>query len=324
MNRGTILITTPKLAGRAHEMIEEAGFWPEYVPPGTQSEDLASFARTTQSQKGPVIAIVSRTLLCGAETIAELPDLRIISKHGAGVDTIDISTARGSGIKVVRASGANARSVAELALGLILATARKLVPMAVSIANGEWDRTRWEGEQISNKTLGLLGFGQIGCELAKIGQAVCSRVIVTDPYADDADIRSFGVNPVSITELQAHADILSLHCPLNDNTRDLIDATFLSGMRNGSILINTARGEVVDESAVLAALKSGQLAGVGLDSIRNEGPGTTELRSHPNAVITPHIGGSTKQALEIVAERSISNIIDYLDGKELRPCDVVC
>lgn len=321
---GTVLITTQELAGRADAMLAEAGLRPLYVPKGTTAGNLPDLARAAHAEHGPVVAVISRSLRLGEDVIKALPDLRIISKHGAGVDNIDTKAAAAAGILVTRASGSNARSVAEHALALILATARHLVPLATSTAAGDWERARWRGEQLSGKVLGLIGFGQIGRELTAMGRAVCDTVVVHDPFANADDIRAAGAEPAALQVLRAHADIISLHCPLTQETRSLVDAPFLAAMRPRAMLINTARGEIVDEAALLAALESGHIAAAGLDSLCHEAPGHSALRHHPRVVITPHVGGSTRQAMEIVAERAVGTVVDFLAGKPVRPSDRVC
>jgi D-3-phosphoglycerate dehydrogenase len=321
---GTVLITTPELAGAADALLKEAGLRPFYVPKGTTGQDLPDLARAAQAGHGPVVAVISRSLRLGSDIIGALPDLRIISKHGAGVDNIDMLAAAAAGICVTRTSGSNARSVAEHALALILAAARHLVPLATSTAAGDWERARWRGEQLGGKALGLVGFGQIGRELAAMGRVVCGTVLVHDPFADADDIRAAAAEPVTLAMLRARADIVSLHCPLTEETRSLVDAPFLAAMRPGAMLVNTARGEIVDEAALLAALESGHISAAGLDSLCDETPGHSALRHHPRAVITPHVGGSTRQAMEIVAERAAGTIVDFLAGKPVRPADRVC
>lgn len=321
MSRGAVLITTHALGGRAAEILKEAGLTPVFTEKGCDDSALICAAREAEAQHGPVLGAVSRTLRFGPEVLAELPSLKIISKHGAGVDNIDVDAAKAKNIAVARASGANARAVAEHALTLMLALARHLPALARTTAEGEWERNRWTGEQLDRKTLGLIGFGLIGRQLAGMGRALCREVLVFDPFADVKEIEAAGARPATLKEVRGGADILSLHCPLTPETREMINAEFLAAMRPGAMIINTARGGVIDEAALLAALESGHIGGAGLDSLVNEAPEITPLRQHPSVIVTPHIGGSTKQAMEIVAERAAQNVVDFLDGKELAKGD---
>jgi D-3-phosphoglycerate dehydrogenase len=268
--------------------------------------------------------VISRTLPIGPAVLAELPALRLICKHGTGVDNIDVAAARAAGVVVARTEGVNARSVAELAIGLALATARRLVPLASTTAAGVWDRTGSPGEELSEKTLGLVGFGRIGHEVARIGGALFGRVLVHDPFTARDAVTEVGAVPVDLPTLKAQADVLSLHCPLTEQTRGMVDAAFLSALRPGAYLINTARGEIVDEAALLAALDTGHLAGAGLDTLVVEGSEPTPLKRHPRVVVTPHVGASTRQALVAVADRTARIVVDALAGLPLKQGERVC
>lgn len=322
MQRGTILVTAPTLGGKAPQMIADAGFKAVYTP--AEITDFPAFAKQVQANNPPVVATIVRTAHINSEVLSILPDLKIISKHGAGVDSIDVEAAKQRGIRVTKTTGANARSVAELTLGLMFACARNIVPFSMMTAKGEWNRAAWQGEELSAKTLGLIGFGQIGYELVQISKAIFPQIVVYDPFVDSSKMAELGVQAVTLQQLVQQADVISLHCPLTPDTKQMINKDFLAQVRRGSYLINAARGDVVDESAVVDALNSGQLAGAGFDSLQFEGAENTLLRSHPLTVITPHVGGSTKQALEVVAKRSVTNIIHFFEGKEIAPYDVVC
>lgn len=327
MSKGTVVITAAKLAGKAGEMLVKAGFSPVYISPANHQQFATAVQQLQaqgQTQGAPVVAIIARGVKVDGTVMDSLPALKVISRHGAGFDSIDLEAAKAKQIQVTRVSGGNARSVAELALGLMFACLRNIVPHAEATADGQWDKNQWRGEELSDKTLGLIGFGQIGNELVIMAKAIFKRVIVFDPYIDAKSIESLGIEAVSLAELQQQADVLSLHCPLTADTDKLIDATFIDGMRQGAYLINTARGGIIDEEAVIKALDSGQLAAVGLDSLQVEKPEKTALRLHEKTVITPHIGGNTEQALAIVAERSATNVIKLMNGEAILAGDIVC
>lgn len=323
MSTPRILITAGSLAGRADAMIREAGFEPVYSDANATEAELAEHARKTEAE-GPVVAIISRAIPLGAPIMEALPALAVITKHGAGVDNIRTAEADARGIGVLRATGVNSRAVAEMALALILAATRNLLRHANATAAGEWDRARWKGEELEGKTLGILGFGFIGAKLARLAAPLFRGVIVHDPVVDADRLAEAGAQAVSLDELVRRADVLSLHCPLNDATRRLVNADLLARMPKGAILVNTARGELVDEAALLAALDGGHLRAAALDAHILERPNDDEmLRRHPQVIATPHIGGSTRQALEKLAEISVENTLRYLRGEEIAPEAVV-
>lgn len=324
MSRGAVFISSNALGGEADAILRAADLVPVYMDDTDGAAPVLDQTMAAQTgPDGPVVAIISRTAPLTAEMIGLLPQLKIISKHGAGYDNIDVEAAKARGIRVTRVTGGNARSVAEHAIGLALALNRFTVPLAQDTAQGGWDRKTWIGQQLSDKTLGVIGFGQIGRETARIGAALFGRVLVGDPRADPEAVRATGAQPAPLEQVRDEADVISLHCPLTDSTRGLIDATFLAAMKPGGCIINTARGEVVDEAALLDALNAGHLLGAGLDSLKEESAGVTALKSHPSVIVTPHIGGSTIQAMATVAERSARNVVAHLAGEPVPERDLV-
>lgn len=228
------------------------------------------------------------------------PRLRVVGRLGVGLDNIDVEACKARGIRVIPATGANARSVAEYVVTTAAMLLRGAYQSSGEVTQGKWPRARLsEGREALGKTLGLIGFGDIGRQTAALAQAFGMRVIAHDPMLrDDDPVWQRGdVAPRSLDALLAQADAVSLHVPLVPATRHLLDTRRLAQMRPGAVLINTARGGVVDEAALAAALREGHLAGAALDVFEHE-PLTagSPLEGVPNLVLTPHIGGVTREA----------------------------
>jgi D-3-phosphoglycerate dehydrogenase / 2-oxoglutarate reductase len=267
-----------------------------------------------------------------AELLAGAPRLRVIGRAGAGVDTIDVPAATARGIVVVNAPGGNAIAAAEHTLALMFALARRVAAADASLKRGEWARSAYVGSELSGKTLGLIGLGRVGSEVARRATGLDMRVQVFDPYVPEDHARHLGLEPVELDALLSAADFVSLHVPLTDATRGLINAERLAQMKPGSFLINCARGDLVDQPALLAALDSGQLAGAGVDVFVNEPVGADDpLPRHPRIVATPHLGASTVEAQANVAAQVAHEVLAVLAGRpaqfavnapSLRPEDV--
>jgi phosphoglycerate dehydrogenase-like enzyme len=212
-----------------------------------------------------------------------------------GVDSVDLDAAQGRGIAVTNTPGANSSSVAELALGLMLALARQIPEAVEAVHQGKWPR--YAGVSLEGKTIGILGLGAIGRQLARRLAGFDCRILAHDPFADPAFAAQHGIELVSPEAVVAQADFLSLHTPLLPETRNLVNDEFLGRMKKGSFLINTSRGEVVDEAALLKALQSGHLKGAGLDAFTAEPPDPRNpLLSMPQVIATPHLGSQTDAA----------------------------
>lgn len=310
----TILVTTPKLAKGGADVLAAAGCRVLYVSQDQPAGDLKQLIAGE-----PVDGIISRTLPLGAELIASAPRLKAISRHGIGYDNVDIAAAAQRAIPVSIAAGSNAQSVAELALGLMLALARNITPANAAIREGAWPRSG-AGMQLAGKTLGLIGYGRIARLLAGMAKSIGMTVLAYDPAGQRDDVPK----AESIEGLLAHADIISLHCPLTDATCNLIDAKAIALMRPGAILINTARGGLIDEAALAAALNAGQLAGAGLDTLAEEPPARSNpLLARSDVLLTPHIGGNTDAALDATARSAAENLLALLDGTPIDPALVV-
>jgi D-3-phosphoglycerate dehydrogenase len=243
------------------------------------------------------VVVRSRTKIT-REVLERGERLRVVGRCGVGLDNIDVETARARGVAVVTAAGATAVSVAELTMALILCLARRIPAADASTRAGGWDRKGFEGIEIAGKTLSILGLGNIGREVAARAAAFGMRVLFHDPYLP-AHLRVLaGAEEREFSSLIESADILTVHVPLLPETRHLIGREALARMRRGAMIVNVARGGIVDEAALLAAVRAGQIAGAALDVFESEPPSGTELLREPRIVVTPHIGASTAEAQE--------------------------
>ena len=234
--------------------------------------------------------------------IAKAPQLKVIGRAGVGVDNIDLPAATARGIPVLNAPAGNTVSAAELTMALILAAARKVAPADQSVRAGEWKRSRYAGTELRGKTLGLIGAGRIGGEVARRAKSFGMKVIANDPYLNEDRAEELGIERVSLDEVIDNADVLSLHVPLNASTEGMIGAEELERMKSTALLVNVARGGVVDEAALAEALHAGHIAGAALDVYENEPlEEDSPLREAPNITLTPHLGASTSEAQELVA-----------------------
>ncbi|MFN8635272.1 MAG: phosphoglycerate dehydrogenase [Chloroflexota bacterium] len=248
-----------------------------------------------------------------AGVIARAPKLRVIGRAGAGVDTIDVPAATARGIVVVNAPGGNAVAAAEHALALMFSLARH-VPLADRLMkDGQWKRSQLVGSELTAKTLGLIGLGRVGTEVARRALGLEMQVLVYDPYVPDEHIRTLGCDPSGLDELLGRARYISLHVPLTDATRGLIDAERLAKVQRDTCLVNCARGELVDQGALIAALDSGQLAAAAIDVYPEEPVSPDDpLPRHPKVIATPHLGASTVEAQANVAVQIVHEVLAVL------------
>lgn len=244
--------------------------------------------------------------------------LKIIGRAGVALDHVDISAATERGVMVMNTPESAALAAAEHTLALLLALCRHLPAADASLRRGEWDRPRFWGVQLEGKTLGLIGFGRVGRLVAPRARAFGLNVLAHDPYIDPDLARRANVTLTTLDELLAHADIVSLHPLLADGPRQIIGAAELAQMKPGARLINTAHGALVDEAALLDALKSGRLAGAALDVFAVEPPGRSALFNLPNVVIAPHLSSSTVEAQRDVAVQIAQQVLDALRGHNYR------
>jgi len=240
------------------------------------------------------------------------PKLRVIGRAGVGVDNIDAEAATRRGIVVMNTPGANAVAVAELTIGLMLALARKLPVANTTMHAGKWEKKNLQGSELRGKTLGILGLGRIGLEVARRARAFGLEIIGTDPFVSAAVARENGIALVAMEELFARADYLTLHVGLTPQTTGVINAKSLATMKKGVRIINCARGELVVDADLVAALKSGQVAGAALDVFSVEPPKESPYFGVDNVILTPHIAGSTGEAQEAVGVQIAQQVRAYL------------
>jgi len=303
-----ILVTGADLAPQALALLE--GFEMAYAGKTPTQDDLLALCRAHDP-----VAIVVRYGKVDAAMIEAAPSLRVISKHGSGTDTIDKVAARARGIEVVAAAGANAAAVAEEAMALMLACAKSVVQLDGRMRAGHWDKATHKSLELHGRTVGLVGLGAIGQRFAKMADAMGMRVLGFDPFAKD--LPAF-IQPASLEDIWREADVISLHCPLTDENRNLLDARTLAGCKKGVIVVNTARGGLIDEAALLEAVQSGQVRSAGLDSFAVE-PMTAghPFQQEARIVLSPHIGGVTGDAYVNMGTAAARNLLAVLDRRAI-------
>jgi D-3-phosphoglycerate dehydrogenase len=301
--RPVILVTGADLAEPALDLLRD--YEVVFAGKTPTEEDIVALC-----QEDDPVAIIVRYSKVGERAMAAAPSLKVISKHGSGTDTIDKAAARARGIEVVAAAGANAAAVAEQALALMLACAKSITTLNTRMHAGYWDKSTHKSLELGGRTVGLVGLGAIGQRFAKMADAVGMRVIGFDPYAKELPAY---IQSVDLETIWRESDVISLHCPLTEENRNLVDATTLAACKPGVIMINTARGGLVDEAALGAALQSGQVASAGLDSFQVE----PMVAGHPfhgiaNLILSPHIGGITGDAYLNMGVAAATNALEVL------------
>ena len=287
-----------------------------------RQELLARYPGSTFNETGrplgrePLIAFLRghAKAITGLETLDDavfdaLPDLRVVSKYGVGLDMIDLEAARRHGVAIRWTPGVNRQAVAELTIGFMIALCRSIVPLALDVREGVW-RQPGGGRQLSSAVIGVLGCGHVGQQVARLCRAFGATVLAHDVRAYDEFYREYGVQPVAFSALLEQADIVTVHVPLDASTRGLIGAHELSSMKRAAYLVNTARGGIVDESAVAAALVERRLAGAAFDVFTAEPPVNRELLRAPNFIGTPHIGAGTHDAVLAMGRAAIAGLDD--------------
>lgn len=302
-----VLVTGPDLAAEALSLLCDY----EVVYTGSAPSEAAIVELCA---KYDPVAVILRYSRLGAAAMDAAPSLKVISKHGSGSDTIDRQAAAERGIAVRVAAGANAAAVAEHAIALLLACAKSVIPLDARMRTGHWDKSTHKSLELEGRTIGLIGLGAIGARVARIAQAIGMRVIGHDPYAD-AFPQS--VEPASLDTIWRTADVISLHCPLTAESRQMINAKTLSACKPGVIIINTARGGLIDEQALLEAVRRGQVGRAGLDSFAVE-PMTAghPFQTEPRIILSPHVGGVTADAYIKMGVGAARNALSVLRGEE--------
>jgi len=263
------------------------------------------------------LIVRSRTKVT-ADLLGAATNLKVVGRAGVGVDNIALAAAQSRGITVVNSPFATTLAVAELTLALMLSLARAIPTADSAMKSGQWIKKQLIGAELSGKVLGVVGVGRIGSLVAERAVAFGMKVIGYDPYLSDEIIRERGAGPVSLAWLYQQADFISLHIPLSAETRNMINAQSIGQMKRGVRLICAARGGVVEEEALLAALEAGQVAGAALDVFATEPPGSTALVAHPRVIATPHIGAQTAEAQARAASDIAAELLAALRGEPLR------
>ncbi len=298
-----IIVTGADLAQQALDLL--GGYEIIYAGKTPTEEDLVALAK----QHDPV-AIIVRYGKVGAAVMDAAPSLKVISKHGSGTDTIDKVAAKARGIEVVAAVGANAAAVAEQALALLLACAKSVVALDARMHAGHWDKATHKSLELGGRTVGLVGLGAIGLRFAKMADALGMRVIGFDPFAKNLPAY---VQSVDLDTIWREADAISLHCPLTDENRGMLNASTLAQCKRGVIVVNTARGGLIDEAALLDAVRAGQVMAAGLDSFAVEPMAAGHpFQREPHLILSPHIGGVTSDAYVNMGVGAAQNLLAVL------------
>ncbi len=318
MNRFNVVVTSPQLAAEAVAVLERVGCALHYLPPYPSGAAVAELAARVQAD-----AILARQGPVDAQAIAASPRLRIVARHGVGVDEVDLAAAAARGVMVTNTPGANSVAVAEHTLALILSLVKEIKPLGTRIAAGLWRDPGKGARDLAGLRLGLVGCGSIGREVARRAAVFGMTVAAADPALPPDGLPGIA-RAATVLALARDSDVLSVHVPLTVATRGLVGAVVLAAMPSGGFVVNTARGGIVDESALLAALESGQIAGAALDVFATEPPPLGyALRDDPRVLATPHVAGSTPGALVNMGRAAAECIAALLSGGTVPPERVV-
>ena len=298
-----ILVTGADLAPEALRLLD--GYEVVYAGKAPTEADLVALCRTHDPA-----AIIVRYGKVGSAVMDAAPSLKVISKHGSGTDTIDKAAAKARGIEVVAAAGANAAAVAEQALALLLACAKSVVQLNARMHGGHWDKATHKSLELGGRTIGLIGLGAIGLRFARMADAMGMKVIGFDPFAKNLPDYIRGVG---LSQIWRESDVISLHCPLTEENRGLLNADTLAQCKAGVIVVNTARGGLIDEAALLTSIRSGHISMAGLDSFAVEpmAPGHP-FQGEKNLLLSPHIGGVTSDAYVNMGVAAAKNLLAVL------------
>ncbi len=303
MSRPALIVTGADLAQQALDLL--SGFDIIYAGKAPTEDDLVALC-----QRHDPVAFIVRYGAVGARVMDAAPSLRVISKHGSGTDTIDKAAAQARGIEVRAAVGANAAAVAEQAMALLLACAKSVVDLNARMHNGHWDKATHKSIELGGRTVGVVGLGAIGLRFARMCDAMGMKVLGVDPFAKQ--LPDF-IQPASLETVWREADAISLHCPLTPENRGMVNAQSLAQCKPGVILVNTARGGLINEADLLAAVQSRHVFAAGLDSFATE-PMTAPHPFHhvPHIILSPHIGGVTGDAYINMGVGAARNVLDVL------------
>ena len=301
------VLVSDKLSPTAVQIFKDRGVDVDYLP--ELGKDKEALLAAIGQYDG--LAIRSATKVT-EKLIGAADNLKVIGRAGIGVDNVDIPAASRRGIIVMNTPFGNSITTAEHAIALMFAVARQIPEANASTHAGKWEKNRFMGVEITGKTLGIIGCGNIGSIVAMRGVGLKMHVVAFDPFLSESRASELGVEKVELEELFARADFISLHTPLTDRTSNVISAEAIESMKDGVRIINCARGGLIDEKALVAALKSGKVAGAGIDVFEVEPATENELFNMPNVVCTPHLGAATSEAQENVAIQVAEQMADYL------------
>ncbi len=302
------IIVADKISDRGIALLRETGW--EVLTPAA-----AEVAVEIANAEGLVVRSATKV---NAALLEKAPKLRVVGRAGVGVDNVDMDAATRRGVLVMNTPGGNSISVAEHTLALMLGLARSVPQASASIHAGKWEKSAFSGTELRGKTLGLVGFGRIGSEVARRALALGMKVVASDPYVTATAARELDVELLPLDEVLGRSDFISLHSSLSPATEKMIDAVAIAKMKKGARIINCARGELIDEGALAEALRSGHLGGAGLDTFAKEPPKDSPLIGMANVIATPHIAGATKEAQEEVGTAIAQQVRDYLSDGTIR------
>ncbi|MCL2600671.1 MAG: phosphoglycerate dehydrogenase [Treponema sp.] len=251
-----------------------------------------------------------------AKVMHNAPKLKVVSRYGIGVDRVDLAAAKAENIVVCNTPGANSQAVADLTFGLLLSLARKVHVLDRETKEGRWPRS--SGVELYGKTLGILGLGSVGKAVAKRAAGFSMKVVAYDPSMDMGYAEANGIVAAGFDTVIREADFLSLHMPFTERDRNVISGDVMKAMKKGALIVNTARGGLIDEAAAYGFLKDGHIGGLGLDVYETEPPPASPLFELDNVVVTPHTAAHTVEAMQVMANMSVQNLIDVLSGKACR------
>jgi D-3-phosphoglycerate dehydrogenase len=296
------IVVADKISERGIEILHETG-WTIAIPaPAVLAAELTD-------TDGLIVRSATKVT---AELLEKAPALRVVGRAGVGVDNVDVDAATNRGILVMNTPGGNSVSVAEHTIALMLALARSVPQFNAAVHAGRWEKSSAMGTEVRGKTLGLVGLGRIGTEVARRAAALEMEILAYDPYVSPDVARELEVDMLPLQDLLKHADYISLHTSLSASTEKMINAETIAQMKRGARIINCARGELIDEAALAEAIHSGHVAGAALDTFAQEPPTSSPLIEFANVIATPHIAGSTSEAQEEVGIQIALQVRDYL------------
>lgn len=299
------VLVSDNISSKGVEILRNAGLTTD-VKTGLKPEELKSII-------GDYDALIVRSATkATADIIDAAKNLKVIGRAGSGLDNVDKVAASKHGIVVMNTPGGNTITTAEHTIAMIFAVARKIPQANASMANGAWEKKKFMGTELYNKTLGIIGLGNIGGEVARRMQSLGMLVIAFDPFLSEEKANEMGIEKIEVSELIKRSDFITVHTPLTNETKNLIRAETIKTMKDGVYIINCARGGIINEKDLYAALESGKVAGAALDVFEQEPPVNNPLIGHDKVVSTPHLGASTQEAQENVALAVAEQIVDYL------------